>query len=174
MYKKDFYFLGKITKTSGYKGNLMFFFDVDDITHYHDLGAVFIDIAGELIPFVITNLQFKNNRNAIVKLEDITSDEQAIALVGYELYLPLSFLPALSGNKFYFHEVNGFTVSDINYGIIGEIDHVFDQSGHAIFVIQGNGKEILIPVTDEFIKNVDRQKRTIEVETPPGLIEIYL
>jgi len=174
MYKKDFYFLGKITKTSGYKGNLMFFFDVDDIGPYHDLGVVFIDISGELIPFVITNLQFKNNRNAIVKLEDITTEEQALALVGYELYLPLSFLPNLSGNKFYFHEVTGFTVLDINYGIIGEIDHVFDQSGHAIFVIQGNGKEILIPVTDEFIKNVDRLKRTIEIETPPGLIEIYL
>lgn len=174
MVKKDFYFLGKITKTSGYKGNLMFFFDVDDIGHYHGLDAVFIDIAGELIPFVITYIQFKNNRTAIVKLEDISTEEQAIALVGNELFLPISLLPARKGNEFYFHEVTGFTVWDVNYGNIGIIDHILDQSSQAIFVIQGKGKEILIPITDEFIKKVDRQNKTIEVETPPGLIDLYL
>ncbi|MBM3436821.1 MAG: 16S rRNA processing protein RimM, partial [Bacteroidetes bacterium] len=36
MNKKDFYFIGKITKASGYKGDLMFFFDVDDIIPYKD------------------------------------------------------------------------------------------------------------------------------------------
>jgi len=53
MDKKDFYYLGKITKTLGYSGNLMFFFDVDDIERYKNLDAVFIDLHGELVPFVI-------------------------------------------------------------------------------------------------------------------------
>ena len=54
MDKKDYYFLGKITKTSGFKGSLMFFFDVDDTSPYDGLEAVFVEVGGsDFIPFVI-------------------------------------------------------------------------------------------------------------------------
>ena len=174
MDKKDFYFLGKATKTSGYKGNLVFFFDVDNIADYNDLEAVFIDVHGELIPFVILGLQFKSSNTAYVTLEDVTDEEQASALVNCDLYLPVSFLPPLSGNKFYYHEVIGFSVIDVNHGNIGKISAVNDHGPQAIFIIQFESKEILIPVTDEIIKKIDRKNKTMEVETPDGLIEIYL
>jgi len=174
MNKKDFYFIGKITKASGYKGDLMFFFDVDDIIPYKDLQAVFIDLSDELVPFAIKKIQFKNARLAVTKLEDVDSEEQAVALIGCDLYLPLSFLPPLTGNQFYFHEVGGFAVTDANYGTVGVIDHILDQTNQPIFVIRRDEREILIPATDEIIKKVDRQKKTIEVETPEGLIDLYL
>jgi 16S rRNA processing protein RimM len=174
MDKKDFYFLGKITKTSGYQGNLVFFFDVDNIINYTGLQAVFVDINDELVPFAIKELRIKGNNSAYAALEDISDYEQASALVGYELYLPLSFLPPLTGKKFYYHEVIGFSIIDEKSGFIGTIDRIFDQSGHAIFIILNKGKEILIPATDEIINKVDRKNKTIEVTTPEGLLEIYL
>jgi len=175
MDKKDFYFLGKVTKTSGYKGSLMFFFDVDDLIRYKDLEAVFIDIHGELIPFVIKDLQFKSGNNtAYVSLEDVTDEEQASALVNCNLYLPVSFLPQLSGNKFYYHEIIGFSIRDKNHGDIGEITAVNDNGPQALFSIDHKGKEILIPVSEDIIKKVDRKKKVIEIEAPEGLIEIYL
>lgn len=174
MDKKDFYFLGKATKTSGYKGNLVFFFDVDNISDYNDLEAVFIDVHGELIPFVILGIQFKSGSTAYVTLEDVTDDEQASTLVNCDLYLPISYLPPLTGNKFYYHEVIGFSVVDANRGNIGEIAAINDNGPQAIFSILFEGKEILVPITDEIIKKVDRKNKTIKVETPEGLIEIYL
>ena len=174
MDKKDFYFLGKITKTSGYQGNLVFFFEVDDISSYSDLAAIFIDINDELIPFAIKELRIKGNNTAFASLEDISDEEQANALTGCELYLPLSFLPPLTGKKFYYHEVTGFAVLDEKAGFIGTIDSILDQTGHAIFVIINKGKEILLPITDDIIKKIDRNNKTIEVSTPDGLLEIYL
>lgn len=174
MEKKDFYFLGKITKTSGYKGNLVFFFDVDDIERYTGLEAVFINMNDELVPFVIKSISFKSGKNAIVQLEDITDEESALALIGNELYLPLSFLPRLEGNRFYFHEVIGFRVVDKNFGELGTIRQILDQSSQAILVIEQNEKEILVPITDDIIKSVDRKNKVIRVITPPGLIDIYL
>jgi len=97
-----------------------------------------------------------------------------LALAGNELYLPISFLPPLSGNKFYYHEVIGFKTVDANLGYIGTIDRIIDQSSQAIFVVRNKDKEILIPISDEIIKKVDRMNRTIEVETPDGLVDIYL
>jgi 16S rRNA processing protein RimM len=175
MDKKDFYFLGKITKTSGYKGNLVFFFDVDSIQRYAGLEAVFVNISDELIPFAIKELAIKSTSTAIVSLEDVQDEEQANALVGYDLYLPLSFLPPLTGKKFYFHEVIGFTVIDEKTGLVGNIENIFDHSGQAIFIIvNSNGKEILIPATDEIIQTIVRKNKIIKVNAPDGLIEIYL
>ncbi len=174
MNRDDFYYLGKIKKTSGYKGNLVFFFDVDDISYYKELEAVFVKINEELIPFAINSLQIKDNKSAFVKLEDIDSEDQAAVLTGQELYLPLSFLPPLSGNKFYYHEVIGFDVVDITNGNIGKIESFIEQAAQALFIIKYNEKEILIPVADNIIKKVDRTNRIIEIEAPDGLIDIYL
>ena len=174
MEKKDFYFLGKITKTSGYKGSLVFFFDVDDIDNYKDLEAVFISINDELIPFAIKNISFKSAKSAIVQIEDITDEESALVLVGNELYLPLSFLPKLEGNKFYYHEVIGFKVNDNNLGELGTVKEILDQGSQAILVVEKNDKEILIPITDEIIQLVDRKKQIVEVVTPGGLVDIYI
>ncbi len=174
MEKKDFYFLGKILKTSGYSGNLMFFFDVDDIAPYKNLDAVFIEISEEMIPFVIEKLTFHSNKTANVKLEDVTDEQAASALIGNELYLPLSFLPPLSGNKFYFHEITGFTVIDNIAGPVGTIESVYESTNQPLLIIKKNGKEILIPISDDIIKKVDRKNKTIEIEAPEGLIDIYL
>ena len=174
MKKKDFYFLGKIIKTSGYLGNLVFFFDVDDIQKYQNLEAVFIDVNEELLPFVIEKLQLKSKNTAYVKLEDISTEDEASALIGSELFLPISFLPPLTGNRFYYHEVEGFSIIDKKKGFVGVVERISDQSSQALFVIINEGKEILIPVTDEIIKKVNRNNKTIEVEAPDGLIDLYL
>ena len=37
-----------------------------------------------------------------------------------------------------------------------------------------NGVEVLIPIVDEVIKEVDREHKTIRVAAPNGLIDLYL
>ena len=51
---------------------------------------------------------------------------------------------------------------------------VNDNSPQALFEIDNNGKEILIPINDEFIKNINRETKTISVLTPPGLIDLFI
>ena len=174
MDKKDFYFLGKIIKTSGYKGNLVFFFDVDDISYYRDLTAVFVELSGELIPLAIKTIIIKNNNTAYVQLEDVNSEEEATALTGSELYLPLTYLPPLTGNKFYYHEIMGFEVIDKSSGFIGHVESVIDQGPQDILIIAFKGKEILLPVSDEIIESVDREAKRLNVNAPEGLLDIYL
>lgn len=174
MEKKDFYFLGKVTKTSGYLGNLMFFFDVDDINNYRELEAVFIEVHNELVPFAIQTITFKNNQTAYVTLEDIKTEEEAAVLVGSDLYLPLAFLPTLTGKRFYYHEIIGFDIIDATHGNIGKVQSVIDQGPQAILSVLNKGKEILIPVSDHIIQKLDRKTKTINVDTPEGLIDLYL
>ena len=164
--------LGYISKRSGNHGELTFVLDVDDPTRYTKLQSVFIDINKSLVPFFIKRIQVRGN-NATVQLEGIDSIDKAEELLKHSLYLPLTFLPKLSGKKFYFHELPGYTVHDKNHGDIGIVEEVMDFPQQAIFKIKNGAFEILVPARNEFIVRIDRDKKHLEIEAPEGLIDIY-
>lgn len=172
MTKEECYQLGKITKPFGYKGQVVFFLDVDSPEEYAGLDAVFVEQKGGLVPYFIKEININGNK-AIVTFEDLSVDE-AHALVGCDLYLPLEMLPKLTGNHFYFHEIIGWHVVDSEKGDIGTIASVIDYPAQALFQIMKNGKEILIPIIDPVIKEVDRDKKVIYITAPTGLIDLYL
>lgn len=172
------YYLGYTSKIHGKEGSLVVKLDVDNPAFYKKLESVFIQLNkldNELIPFFISSTQLSNNDSLILKIEDINDVEQAKAMVGKEVFLPLEFLPPLSGNKFYFHEVIGFTVNDKTKGEIGTIQQVLDYPQQAILeIIDNSQNEILIPITDEIVLDVNRQEKTIQINAPEGLIELYI
>jgi 16S rRNA processing protein RimM len=175
MEKEACYYLGKITRTNGNKGGVSIFLDVDDPHEYSELDAVFVEIKGQLIPFFIEELNLHTSKNtAFVYFEDVEEIEKAQKLVNSKLFLPLTSLPALEGNKFYFHEVGGFDLIDQNFGKIGPINQILDYPNQALFQAFYNQKEVLIPINDRFIVNVDREKKEILLNLPEGLIQVYI
>ncbi|RNC87766.1 MAG: 16S rRNA processing protein RimM [Winogradskyella sp.] len=173
--KKDAcFYLGKIVKKYSFKGELLAKLDTDEPELYANLDAIFIDLRGNLVPFFIESSQLHKSDLLRIKFEDVDSENDAEALLKSDLYLPLNLLPNLEGNKFYFHEVIGFTITDQNFGEVGIITSINDSTAQALFVIDRNGTEILIPMNDEFIIKVDRAHKTIEVNTPKGLIDLYI
>jgi len=169
----DFFYLGVITKTFGYKGQVIIYLDTDEPEKYKTLEAVFVKEEEELLPYIIEEFIYKGANQAIIKFVDVDGEE-AKNLVKAELYLPLNFLPPLTGNKFYFHEVIGFDVIDKTSGNIGKCVDFMEISRQPIMQIDHNGTEILIPAVDDIFETVDRVHRTITISAPEGLIDIYL
>jgi len=169
----DYFFLGVITKTFGYKGQVVVYLDTDEPEKYKTLEAVFVKEEDEMLPYMIEEFIYKGSNQAIVKFTDV-DDEVARSLVKSELYLPISFLPPLTGNKFYFHEVIGFEVIDKEKGNIGKCVDFMEISRQPIMQIEHNGIEILIPAVDEIFDEIDRENRVIHISAPEGLIDIYM
>jgi 16S rRNA processing protein RimM len=174
MKKEDCFYLGKIVSKYSFKGELLIKLDTDQPDLYEDLDSMFIEVRNTLIPFFIESSQLHKSDLLRVRFEDVTNEADADALIKSEVYLPLEFLPKLEGDKFYFHEVIGFTMVDINYGIVGTIVSINDSTAQALFEVENDGREILIPMNDEFIDKIDRKTKTIFVKTPEGLIDLYL
>ncbi len=149
------------------------YFDVDDCERYLDLDAVFIETDGEMLPYMIEDLQFRGNNQFVIKLQDVDIDNVR-EFVQTELYLPLSRLPKLTGNRFYFHEVIGFQVVDEQLGEIGTCKGFMELTNNPLMQVDHDGTEILIPASNEFVTNVDRENKTLHVTTPEGLVELYL
>jgi 16S rRNA processing protein RimM len=174
MRKQECFYLGKIVSKYSFKGEVLVKLDADEPELYETMESVFISLRDSLVPFFITDVRLHKSSLLRIKFEDIDSEEEADHIMGSELYLPLEFLPPLEGNKFYFHEVIGFKVIDQHFGEIGTITSINDSTSQALFIIDFKGKEVLIPIIDEFLTKVDREQKTIEVNTPKGLIDLYL
>jgi 16S rRNA processing protein RimM len=174
MRKQECFYLGKIVSKYSFKGEVLVKLDSDDPELYESMESVFVSLRDSLVPFFIEQSRLHKSSLLRIKFEDVDSEEEADRIMGSELYLPLEFLPPLEGNKFYFHEVIGFTVIDQNFGKVGVITSINDTTNQALFVIDHKGTEILIPINDEFLTKVDREKKIIEVNAPAGLIELYL
>ena len=168
------FYLGKVVKLFANKGALLVYLDVDDPEDYINLESVFVRMNNQLIPFFIEDIELRHKNNAVVLFSDVDNPGQASMLLGCQLFLPLNMLPPLTGNKFYYHEIKGFTVTDSSYGPAGIIEEVLDYPHQAVMRILNQNKEILIPINDEIIVNVDRKNRNLDINAPEGLIEMYM
>ncbi|HHU47044.1 MAG TPA: 16S rRNA processing protein RimM [Bacteroidales bacterium] len=170
---KEYYYLGVITKHFGIKGELFVYLDTDEPEKYTKLEAVFLDIDGDFVPYPIEKISYRGGNLAVFKFKDVDYEE-ASDLIKSALYLPISTLPPLTGNRFYFHEVIGFQVIDKVKGAIGVCTDFIEMHQQSVMQIDNNGIEILIPAVDEFLDTIDRENKIIYVQAPEGLIEIYM
>ena len=173
MKKEDCFYLGRVAKTHGLKGEVTIKLEVDDPSAYLEMKHFFLEINKVLTPFFVERIT-PNGDKFFVKVQDVKTIEQAQNLLGKSVYLPMEMLPKLSGKQFYYHEIVGFTVIDTEKGELGPVTEVLEYPTQAILQVKKGEKEILIPIIDEVIQNVDRDKKILTITAPEGLIDMYL
>ena len=174
MDKSACFYLGKIVSKYSFKGEVLVKLDTDEPELYENMESVFVSLGNNLVPFFIEKCSLHKSNLLRIDFEEVKSENEADRIMGSELYLPLTFLPKLTGDKFYFHEVIGFTVIDTVHGNIGVIKSINDTTSQALFEVDKDGKDLLIPINDEIITKVDRENKTVFVSTPEGLVELYM
>lgn len=173
MTKDKCFYVGRIVKTHGIKGEVTLRIDNEDFDEIEELNYFLLDVNDKLIPFFIENIGYHSNK-AFVLLQDVKTIEAASQLVGTAVYLPLDLLPEREGNDFYSHEVVDFIVVDEERGELGKVHEIIEYPTQSLIQIIINDKEILIPIHDDIIKDVDREGKKIYINAPSGLIDMYL
>ncbi len=173
MRKEDCFYLGKIAKKFSFKGEVLIYLDTDEPELYENMESVFVEFNKNLVPFFIENSSLHKNDFLKVKFEDIETEADADEIMGCEIYLPISMLPKLEGNKFYFHEVIGFDIEDQRLGIFGKIVSINDSSAQPLFEVVNGSVEILVPMIDQFLVKIDRPNKKVVMNLPEGLVEMY-
>ncbi|NQZ45223.1 MAG: 16S rRNA processing protein RimM [Flavobacteriaceae bacterium] len=174
MTQEECFYLGKVVSKYSFKGEVLVKIDTDDPEDYIGMESVFVEIGQNLVPFFLERCQLHKSQLLRIRFEDVDDEATANGLIGAKLFLPLSLLPKLSGNKFYYHEVIGFEMIDALHGPIGRIESINDSAAQVLFEVKKGDKELLIPVNDDIIENVDRENKRVHVKTPEGLVDLYL
>lgn len=174
MLKSECFYLGTIVGKFSFKGEVLIKLDTDEPEFYLEEESIFVDLHRNLIPFFIEKSNLQKGHLLRVKLEDIDSEDQAEELIDCKVYLPLDRLPELDDDQFYYHDVIGFKMIDKGFGEIGLLKAVNDNVPQHLFIIDHQGKEVLVPVNDDLIEKVDKSAKCIYLDLPEGLVELYL
>lgn len=170
----EYFLLGKIHKTHGVKGDFSISLDTDSPSRYKSLKLVYLEVGDTLKEYDVTKINVKEKeRSAIIHLSGIEDMTTAENYLKFDLYLPLSSLPKLRGKKFYFHEIIGMIVNDVNYGELGPITNVYELPHQPVAEFKFKDKLILFPLMEVFIKRIDREEKIFYTELPDGTIEVY-
>lgn len=174
MDKEKCYELGYIEKSHGLSGDVQIFLDVDNPEEYHKMESVFVEINKKLVPFFVSRLQPHRSKQLIVSFEDINDVLESDKLKGSKLWLPLTKLPKLKEDQYYFHEIVDYSVVDRNLGVLGAVLSVYEGTGQDLLAVDYKGDEVLIPITDQIVHKVNKQTKSIDVSLPEGLLDVYI
>ncbi len=177
MQKKDCIELGYISRAQGLKGEVRAVLDVYDLREY--LSVKLLHLAKKdapLTPIEVQKLRIHQptKGEVVIKFKGVDDRNQAEELKGHTLYFPETELPELPEGHFYFFEVIGYRVMDVEKGELGTVKDFLDGGAQDLLVMDYQGKEVLIPIQDEVVGLADHEAQTIEVELPEGLLELYL
>ena len=166
--EEEVYKIGKLGKTHGVKGEISFLFD-DDVFDRVEADYLVLCVDGILVPFFIEEYRFKSDSTAIVKFEDIDTQERARELTGCDVYFPRDLTDDDDGELSLSFLV-GFDLVEAGSGkSIGRIASIDDSTINLLFELEDG---TLIPASDDLITAIDQQARTITMHLPEGLLEL--
>ena len=168
---EDIYRIGIINKPHGVHGELLFTFD-DDIFDRVEADYIICMMDGILVPFFFESYRFRSDTTALIKLEGIDTEQQAKRMTNVEVFFPKDHAEELEDNELTWNYFLGFLINDVNKGDIGKVTDVDDSTINTLFVVDYKGTEILIPAQEDFIVDLDREKRVITMQIPEGLLDL--
>jgi 16S rRNA processing protein RimM len=170
---EDCFYIGYITKTKGLKGEVQVYFEYDEPADLL-LESVFAEINGKLIPFFISTYKLQNNQTGNFYFDDIDTIEKAQTLIRKKLYLSNSLKPVREDDEFLITDLKGFIVHDQTVGELGEIIEIHEYPQQFVAVVSYQFKEIMFPLNDDLILEIDEENGILKVDLPEGLIDLYL
>lgn len=167
--KEELFPVGKVCKAHSLQGEVVCEF-TDFSFDENDADFLVIDLGSFLVPFFLEEYRFKNDIAAIVKFEGVESEADANKLVGKSIYLPLTFKSGLTHENITWKDFVGFHVYDKHVGELGEIAYVDESTANILFVVLYRGEEVYIPAVEEFVLDIQLDKKNIYMDLPEGLL----
>ncbi len=160
--------VGFIIKTHGFEGHLKVAVDDSVSSSLEQIKFIFLDIESMRIPFRITKMKVHNDF-VLVKLEDINSKEEAQKFNGKHVFLERSKVDIDTDKELYF--LSGYVVTN-NKEQIGIVKDIQEFPHQLMAIVQQGDQDIMIPLHEGFIVNIDQDNKTLELDLPEGLTDL--
>lgn len=102
-------------------------------------------------------------RGVIARLAGFQNRDAAVALIGADIAVHASQLPAAGEREYYWAELEGLRVVNLVGQDLGRVSHLFETGANDVLVVQGE-RERLIPFGPGIIQRVDLDAGVISVD----------
>lgn len=170
---QDSFPIGYITKTRGLKGEVQIFFQYENPEEL-ELDVVFIEIFDKLVPFFVSSFQLLSNSTGYFFFEDVDHIDKTVELVRKNVFLSNAKKPKRNPDEFSIMDLKGFRVQEKSYGDLGEILEINEFPQQFIATVMVESVEIMFPIADDFIVEINQDDKILEIDLPEGLLDVYL
>lgn len=170
--KDNLQYVGFVRKVSGFHGGLMLAIENGADEHYEAVKFFFIELEGKPVPFAVEEIILKR-QDFIVKFEDVNDVETAKKLLNKKVFVEKDVVAEIEVAASW-SDIVGYTVIDNSAGNLGVIEGVeeYPQQWLARCIVKG--KEVLFPLNEDTVTEIDDEQKTVYLELPEGLIDLYL
>ncbi len=171
----DYQPIGAFRKPHGLKGELRLHVEDAFLDDFLRAEVLFVEWSGKMVPFFIDAIRGRGE--LIVKLEDVDSREDAQTLHAHEVFLRLQDVSAgMDENREpapdNLQACTGFRIEDVEAGEIGRIEEILEMPEQLMAIIRREEKELMIPLTPDFIVEKDDREKRLRMDLPEGLLDL--
>ena len=105
----------------------------------------------------------EQSKTIVAQVKGINNRDEALQLIGKDLYINKDRLPEIDNDAHYWHELTGFRVINKNEVDLGIVDYLVDTGSNHVLVTKGN-TEHWIPYIEPFLVSVNKHKKVISVD----------
>lgn len=169
--------VGKLQKTHALKGELNVMLDIDP-EYLEEGNPAIIDIDGIYVPFYAESVRTKGSFSYLVKFEGINSEFEAKQFVNKTIYARKDKLKEYMEENYdedytLYDDLIGCTIVDEDAGEIGKVVEIDSNTENELFIVETpDGNTVFIPLTEDFIEEIDEDAKVIRMRLPDGLIDL--
>ncbi len=163
--------LGRIIKISGFEGAVTVKLEKFFSGKSDHIESVFLEIEGRPVPFFISEYEFSGADILKIKFEGYNSSERVSEFVGCRVFLTSP--PHTSDKEEDPESLVGYRILTEDNSLLGTVKEVISNPGQLLLNVSSpEDKEILIPFHEDFIVDIDSEKKVLIMNIPEGLTEI--
>jgi 16S rRNA processing protein RimM len=164
--------IGKIQATQGIRGQLRVIPFAGDASSISKLESVSLKSpAGVMEKFPVVSAKAHGKR-VILTLKPFDNINQVLHLVGREIYADRGALPELPSDEYYWSDLLGLQVVTEEGEELGELADIIETGSNDVYVVNKDGREVLIPALDDVVLAVDLAANRMTVSLPEGLLDL--
>lgn len=171
MEKKDCFFIGSIFKLHGYKGKIILFNQNSVSLNFDKTKYLLIEKDGILIPFFLNKINSYKSDNFLIEFEDINSENQAKELLKCKVYTSKNLIYQSEETSLE-KQILGFKIIDKEFGELGNIQIIDNQSSQALVFVKNNNKEFCFPFNNQFIDSIEIEQKVVYTKIPKEIIDL--
>jgi len=164
----DLISVGKISGTHHLMGTVKVSSNFDDLSIL--VGAkVIVKNRDEMSKILtVTSIKRISAKRLAFDFEEIKNKTEGTALSGFSIYVRKDIL-GLEEDEYYASDIIGMMGITVEGEELGEITDLMETAGHDIYVIGKGKNEIMVPSVEEFVKDIDFEKRVVTFDLIDGM-----
>ena len=164
--------VGKIVNTHGLRGETKVVPWTDYPEVFEDIEYVYVKRRNENERLNIKGIKYQKN-NLIIKFEEIKDIDEAQKYKNQVIYAEREMLGELPEGVYYIADLIGLEVVTDEGETVGQIADVFNTGSNDIYDVKREGKKnLLLPVIDEVVLDIDVDSKKVTIHMMEGLDEL--